>query len=66
MRRVPLAKHLRWKLGLSQSEFAERFRIPLRTLQDWERFRSEPDELAQACLKVIAADAELVQRALAS
>ncbi len=66
MRRIPLAKHLRWKLGLSQAEFAERFHIPLATLQDWERFRSEPDETAQAYLTVIAADADFVVRALTS
>jgi putative transcriptional regulator len=66
MRRIPLAKHLRWKLGLSQVEFAERFRIPLEALQGWERFRSEPDPLALAYLKVIAADAAFVERALAS
>jgi putative transcriptional regulator len=66
MRRVPLAKHLRWKLGLSQAEFAERFHIPLSTLRDWEHFRAEPDDTARAYLKVIAADAEFVERALAS
>jgi putative transcriptional regulator len=66
MRRIPLAKHLRWKLGLSQAEFAERFHIPLQALRDWERFRSEPDETVLAYLKVIAADAEFVERALAS
>jgi len=66
MRRIPLAKHLRWKLGLSQAEFARRFHIPLDTLRDWERFRSEPDPAAQAYLKVIAADAAFVEHALAS
>ena len=66
MRRIPLAKHLRWKLGLSQTEFAERFHIPLGTLRDREGFRAEPDETAQAYLKVIAADAAFVERALAS
>jgi putative transcriptional regulator len=66
MRRIPLVKHLRFKLGLSQAEFAERFHIPLSTLQDWERFRSEPDPAAAAYLKVIAADAAFVERALAS
>jgi putative transcriptional regulator len=65
-RRIPLAKHLRWKLGLSQAEFAKRFHIPLDTLRDWERFRSEPDPAALAYLKVIAADAAFVERALAS
>jgi putative transcriptional regulator len=65
-RRISPAKHLRWKLGLSQAEFAKRFRIPLGTLRDWEQHRSEPDQAAQAYLKVIAADAGFVERALAS
>ncbi len=66
MRRISPAKHLRWKLGLSQAEFARRFRIPLGTLRDWEQHRTEPDQAARAYLKVIAADAGFVERALAS
>jgi putative transcriptional regulator len=66
MRRISPAKHVRWKLGLSQAEFAKRFRIPLGTLRDWEQHRTEPDQAAQAYLKVIAADAGFVERALAS
>jgi putative transcriptional regulator len=66
MRRISPAKHLRWKLGLSQAEFAKRFHIPLGTLRDWEQHRTEPDQAAQAYLKVIAADAGFVERALAS
>ena len=34
-------KELRKDLGLSQAKFAERFGIPLRTLQDWEYGRRE-------------------------
>ena len=64
--RISPAKHLRWKLGLSQAEFAERFHIPLGTLRDWEQHRTEPDQAAKAYLKVIAADAGFVERALAS
>jgi putative transcriptional regulator len=66
MRRISPAKHVRWKLGLSQTEFARRFHIPLGTLRDWEQHRTEPDQAAQAYLKVIAADAGFVERALAS
>ena len=66
MRRISPAKHVRWKLGLSQAEFAKRFHIPLGTLRDWEQHRTEPDQAAQAYLKVIAADAGFVERALAS
>jgi putative transcriptional regulator len=66
MRRIPFAKHVRWKVGMSQSEFARRFQIPIGTLRDWEQWRSEPDQAALAYLKVIAADARFVERALAA
>ena len=65
MQRVSFAKRLRWKLGLSQAEFAERFHIPVGTLRDWEQHRTEPDQAAQAYLKVIEADADFVARAVA-
>jgi putative transcriptional regulator len=65
MRRVSLAKHVRWKVGLSQAEFAQRFQIPLGTLRDWEQRRTEPDQAVVSYLKVIAADPKLVERALA-
>ena len=65
MRRVSPVKRLRWKLGLSQAEFAARFRIPVGTLRDWEQHRGEPDQAALAYLKVIEADADFVARAVA-
>nr|DAU78516.1 MAG TPA: putative transcriptional regulator [Caudoviricetes sp.] len=34
-------KELRKELGLSQAKFAERFGIPLRTIQDWEYGKRE-------------------------
>lgn len=34
-------KELRKELGLSQAKFAERFGIPLRTIQDWEYEKRE-------------------------
>jgi putative transcriptional regulator len=55
---------LREKLGLSQSEFADRYQIALRTLQQWEQGRSVPDGPARAYLKVIARSPGAVQRAL--
>ncbi|MBE5906096.1 MAG: helix-turn-helix domain-containing protein [Lachnospiraceae bacterium] len=35
-------KELRKTMGLSQAKFAEKFDIPVRTLQQWEQGRSEP------------------------
>ena len=64
MRPVPRAKTLRRALGLTQEEFAARFQIPLGTLREWEQGRAEPDQPARAYLKVIAVDAQAVQRAL--
>jgi putative transcriptional regulator len=60
-RRVPRVKTLRRALALTQEEFAERYRIPLGTLRDWEQGRSEPDEPARAYLAVIAHDPEGVK-----
>jgi putative transcriptional regulator len=65
-RRVPRIKTLRRALGLTQEEFAARYRIPLGTLRDWEQGRSEPDQPARAYLSVIAHDPEGVRRALES
>ena len=42
-KRIPRARTLRRALGLTQEEFAARYRIPLGTLRDWEQGRSEPD-----------------------
>jgi putative transcriptional regulator len=64
MKRISQAKALRWKLGLTQEEFAARYQIPIGTLRDWEQGRSKPDAPAKAYLKVIAADPEGVAEKL--
>lgn len=64
MKQISFAKHLRYKFGLTQEEFATRYRIPIGTLRDWEQHRSEPNEVAKAYLKVIAADPEGSAKAL--
>ena len=66
MRRIPFAKHVRWMSGLSQQEFAARYRIPIGTLRDWEQRRSTPDQAARAYLTVIARNPEAVREALGS
>ena len=63
-RRVSLAKFTRFKLGLSQEQFAERFGIPIGTLRDWEQHRSKPDAAAESYLKVIAKNPKMVAKAL--
>jgi putative transcriptional regulator len=66
MKRTPQAKIIRRALGLTQEEFAARYRIPLGTLRDWEQGRAMPDQPTQAYLTVIARSPEEVQRALES
>lgn len=57
---------VRRKTGLSQSEFARRYRIPLRTLQEWEQGRREPEAAVLAYLTVIERAPEAVAKALAA
>ena len=64
MKRTPRAKIIRRALGLTQEEFAERYRIPVATLRDWEAGRAQPDEAARAYLLVIAREPEMVRKAL--
>ena len=60
-RRVRLARE---KLGLSQKDFAVRFHINLRRLQDWEQGRVAPDSAIGAYLILIEREPETVKRIL--
>jgi putative transcriptional regulator len=51
---VPDVRAIRRKLRMSQTEFAEQYRIPLPTLKNWEQGRRQPDAPAAAYLHVIA------------
>jgi putative transcriptional regulator len=42
---------LRKRLGLGQAEFARQFMLDLRTLQDWEQGRREPEGIARIYLR---------------
>jgi putative transcriptional regulator len=66
MKRTPQVRIIRRALGISQEEFAARYRIPLGTLRDWEQGRVEPDQAARAYLTVIAHDPEAAHKALVS
>ena len=62
------AARVRWvrqRDGLSQEQFAARYRVPVGTLRDWEQGRREPDAAALAYLRVIEREPEAVARALA-
>ena len=52
--------------GMSRTEFARRFALDPRALQDWEQGRRRPDRAARAYLTVIARHPEVVVEALAS
>ncbi len=62
---LPNVRALRHKLGLSQAEFAQRFGLSVRTVQQWEQGRSVPDRPARILLRVIEAAPQAVERALA-
>ena len=64
MKRLPQVRQMRRALRLTQEEFAERFRIPLGTLRDWEQGKTEPDQAAKAYLTVIARNPDAVVAAL--
>jgi putative transcriptional regulator len=64
MKRTPQVKIIRRALGISQEDFAARYRIPIGTLRDWEQGRVAPDQAARAYLTVIARDPEAVRKAL--
>ena len=64
MHRMAVSKRVRIRLGISQSDFATRYRIPLQTVEQWERYTAEPDDMAKAYLAAIAADPEGVAKAV--
>jgi putative transcriptional regulator len=59
-----IVRTVRKRLGLSQTEFAARFHLPLGTLRDWEQNRRQPEAPALAYLRVIAREPDMVAKAL--
>ena len=57
---------IRKTLGLSQADFAARFGLNLRTVQDWEQGRVTPDQPARVLLEVIAKSPRTVAKVLAA
>ncbi|MDP1735949.1 MAG: helix-turn-helix domain-containing protein [Caulobacter sp.] len=59
LKRMVLARNVRLireQSGLSQSQFAARYRIGLGRLRDYEQARSEPDLLVQVVYRLIHED----------
>ncbi|WP_322997525.1 helix-turn-helix domain-containing protein [Castellaniella sp.] len=63
--RARLIRMTRTKLGLTQAEFASRFRVPVGTLRDWEQARATPPDFAVAYVRVIGQHPEMVAKAVA-
>lgn len=64
-RRPPCPSGCDSTLGLNQQAFADRYSIPLRTLQEWEQRRSEPDAAVISYLRAIQQAPDAVAEALA-
>jgi len=63
--RARLIRRTRTALGLSQTEFATRFRVPVGTLRDWEQARATAPDFAIAYVRVIGRHPDLVAKAVA-
>ena len=57
-------RQVREGLGLAQLEFAQKFGLSLRSLQEWEQARRLPDTAVLAYLRVIERNPKAVQSAL--
>ncbi|CAD7046575.1 transcriptional regulator [Pseudorhizobium halotolerans] len=63
--RARLIRQTRTELGLSQSAFATRFRVPVGTLRDWEQARVTPPDFAIAYIRVIRLHPDMVATTVA-
>ena len=55
-------RRLRERLGLTQAEFAKRFGLSRRTVEQWEQGRTVPDRPARILLAVIERDPRVIER----
>ena len=58
-------KALREELGVTQSEFAGRYALELKTVMNWEQHLAEPQGAARVLLTMIRRDPEAVVKILA-
>lgn len=63
--RARLIRRTRTGLGLSQTEFAKRFCVPVGTLRDWEQARATAPDFAVAYVRVIGQHPEIVAKIVA-
>lgn len=60
----PDVKAIRKRLGLTQADFAARFGFDVRSVENWEQGRRQPERPARAFLRVIEREPDAVLRAL--
>ena len=60
---IPDVHAIRTRMRLSQGQFAERFHISKRTIQQWEQHRAMPDMTARILLKTIERAPDIVAKA---
>ena len=63
--RARLIRKTRTDLGLSQTEFADRFHVPVGTLRDWEQARASAPDFAIAYVRVIGQHPDMVAKTVA-
>jgi len=63
--RARMIRRTRAALGLSQTEFAARFRVAIGTLRDWEQARVTAPDFAIAYIRVIGQHPDIVASAVA-
>jgi putative transcriptional regulator len=61
---APAIKSVRRKLGVSQRQFALMIGVSLRTLQNWEQGRRQPDGPAQVLLRVASRSPKAILEAV--
>ncbi|HEX7776351.1 MAG TPA: helix-turn-helix domain-containing protein [Parvibaculum sp.] len=57
-------KATRRRLGMTQKEFSDAYKIPIGTLRDWEQGRRSPDQPSRVLLRVIDREPHAARRAL--
>ena len=57
-------KELRERIGLTQEEFSRLIGVSIKTLQNWEQGRREPEGPAKALLRVVEKEPQAVRSAL--
>ncbi len=57
-------KGLRERLGLTQNQFSGMIGVSIKTLQNWEQGRREPEGPAKALLRVVEKEPQAVMSAL--